>query len=66
MVAERLRHAIEAEACETGGVKLVLTVSVGVTTFARGDLRLDDLLRRADEALYRAKANGRNRVELSG
>lgn len=58
-VAERLREAIAAEPCGS----TALTVSIGVTL--RSDQSLDELLRRADQALYRAKSNGRNRVEVS-
>ena len=40
------------------------TVSIGVA-FSRSDYKLDELLELADEALYRAKENGRNRVEIA-
>ena len=40
------------------------TVSIGVA-FSRSDYNLDELLELADEALYRAKENGRNRVEIA-
>ncbi|MFC2344417.1 diguanylate cyclase [Campylobacter sp.] len=40
------------------------TVSIGVA-FSRSDYRLDELLELADDALYRAKENGRNRVEIA-
>jgi len=63
-VAERIR----TEACDLsfGGIlkDLHLTISFGVATFPRGDIRsVDDLIREADSALYRAKRSGRNRVE---
>lgn len=41
------------------------TVSIGVAATMQGDDGLESLLSRSDEALYRAKANGRNCVELS-
>ena len=44
--------------------QIKFTVSVGVA-FSRSDYRLDELLELADEALYRAKENGRNRVEIA-
>ena len=41
------------------------TVSIGIASHAPGDESLDSLLARADAALYRAKENGRNRVEIA-
>ncbi|MFC7552047.1 diguanylate cyclase domain-containing protein [Pseudoroseomonas wenyumeiae] len=43
---------------------LSITASIGVAVSRAGDT-LDDLTSAADAALYRAKANGRNRVELA-
>jgi len=42
------------------------TPSIGVTCFGSADERAEDLLRRADAAMYRAKAAGRNRLETNG
>lgn len=64
-VAERLREAIAAMPVSVDALTLPLTVSVGVTLLSSADKTFDELLRRADEALYRAKSNGRNRVEVS-
>ncbi len=65
-IAERLRREIEAAGIphEDSPVAPVVTVSVGVAARVPGkDESHDDLLRAADEALYRAKKAGRNRVE---
>lgn len=61
--AERTRERIENTQFVTahGGVRL--TVSIGVANFPAPDVdSVDDLFARADEALYRAKAAGRNKV----
>jgi diguanylate cyclase (GGDEF)-like protein len=63
-VAERLRAAVAALAIEGGGgPPLRVTASFGVAQ-ARAP-ELDELARRADRALYRAKRRGRDRVEPS-
>ncbi|MGQ0741948.1 MAG: PleD family two-component system response regulator [Alphaproteobacteria bacterium] len=62
-VAERLRHSVETTpfviSREPGEIKL--TVSIGMASTHPNETA-DDLLRRADQALYRAKREGRNRV----
>ena len=61
--AERLRHHLEERPVMAGSVAVPCTVSIGVAELRHEDKTIDDLLRRADEALYRAKNTGRNRVE---
>jgi two-component system cell cycle response regulator len=62
--AERVRAAVEINHFEGLPAAGDITVSIGVTTLV-GDVKtdVDDLIKAADEALYRAKVNGRNRVE---
>ena len=64
-MAERVRAAVEAESYKAPGIEggVQLTVSAGVASVDAEDAEPWDLVRRADEALYRAKAAGRNRVE---
>lgn len=64
VVAERIRKNVEQLLIPAHGRKVPLTVSIGAAT-----LRLDcknecaeEVMRRADEALYKAKSQGRNRV----
>ncbi len=59
---ERVRQVMAETPFEVGGTELTVTVSQGIAAWTPGD-RVDDLLSKADEALYRAKRNGRNRVE---
>ena len=63
-LAEKMRESIELNpfACEKLSVEV--TVSIGVAEL-RGEKLLRDVIHRADEALYMAKANGRNRVEAA-
>ncbi len=64
-IAERIRKEISEFSFRDELRELRLTISIGVAPFpAAGINTLDDLVREADNALYRAKDNGRNRVEL--
>ncbi|PYB71192.1 GGDEF domain-containing protein [Rhizobium wuzhouense] len=62
--AERIRLAIEDLAIRHEGLSPpgVVTASIGTAGGETKDLTLQDLLRRADKALYEAKKQGRNRV----
>lgn len=66
-LAERLRARVEGESIEHPGTPSErVTVSVGAATVEpRQDLRPEDLVAAADEALYRAKRAGRNRVVVA-
>ncbi len=61
--AERLRQNVANEAAPTSAGEITVTISIGVTLFGAGDGCPEQPLRRADQALYRAKQAGRNRVE---
>ncbi len=63
MVAERLRRRIAGEPfpVQQGSRGLDVTISVGIATLGRGDSAAS-VIKRADQALYRAKRDGRNRV----
>lgn len=61
--AERLRAEIaSAQVKLDSGLPLRFTVSLGVTTLCENEANIDILLDQADQALYRAKNEGRNRV----
>jgi predicted signal transduction protein with EAL and GGDEF domain len=61
--AERLRDLVAKTPCMQDGKTLAVTVSIGIATSDAHDSNAGDALIRADGALYRAKRNGRNRVE---
>ncbi|MBK8750758.1 MAG: diguanylate cyclase [Candidatus Competibacteraceae bacterium] len=63
-LAERLRRRVAESPVTTAGGVIRVTVSIGVTLFAMTDSAADAILGRADRALYRAKSQGRNRVEI--
>jgi diguanylate cyclase (GGDEF)-like protein/PAS domain S-box-containing protein len=64
-VAGRLRLHMAERPVIAERAAIPCTVSIGVAELSAGDGSIDDLLRRADEALYRAKQNGRDRVEIA-
>jgi diguanylate cyclase (GGDEF)-like protein len=63
-IAERLREQIAATPLRSEGLVVPMTVSIGVAACGHQDPDWEAVLRRADEALYRAKTHGRNRVDV--
>jgi two-component system cell cycle response regulator len=64
-VADRLRQLVSDHPFDTGdGEEITVTVSIGIACRQGDDDTPEELLARADEALYEAKRNGRNRVEV--
>ncbi|MCV9939810.1 PleD family two-component system response regulator [Boseaceae bacterium BT-24-1] len=63
-VAERIRQRVEGEPfqIQRGQRSITVTVSIGVASRRAGDAGPVEMMKRADEAVYRAKAAGRNRV----
>ncbi len=59
-LAERLRKTIEDSLFVHDGFKIQITISIGVATVDSKDMDSQLLLKNADQALYRAKENGRN------
>ncbi len=61
LISERIRETMEHHCFNKVGK---VTGSFGITEFRKGD-DVDDIIKRVDDALYKAKARGRNRVETS-
>ena len=62
-VAEKIRKRVEENFSLEKGQKLFVTISLGLTAFKENDTE-DSVFQRADQALFKAKSNGRNRVEI--
>ena len=63
-VADRIRAGIAATPVQAGMASLAVTLSIGIAGLRPGPAvdSMEELIQRADQALYRAKAEGRNRV----
>jgi diguanylate cyclase (GGDEF)-like protein len=61
-IAERLRMRIAESLCGLGDIGCQATISGGISELAQGDASGEDVLKRADDALYKAKRQGRNRI----
>lgn len=65
-VGERIRRTVASRPFNAGAdLPLNVTVSVGISALSPNDGGIEDMLKRADQALYRAKREGRNRIILS-
>ncbi|MBI4808074.1 MAG: PAS domain S-box protein [Nitrosomonadales bacterium] len=65
LFAERFRNYVADTPAQSGDGPIPFTISIGIAMFDSRDEAADSIMARADMALYRAKAGGRNRVELS-
>jgi diguanylate cyclase (GGDEF)-like protein/PAS domain S-box-containing protein len=64
VVAEKVLRKV-AEPAQVGGHRLYVTTSIGITTFPEDGEDAETLLKNADNAMYRAKAEGRNTYHIS-
>ena len=65
LVAERLRAQVAAQVCQSAKGPIPVTLTLGVAQMRQGE-SVDQLISRADQALYQGKQAGRNRVVSSG
>ncbi len=63
-IAERLRSRVEDTVVIHDDEEIFITVSIGVSESQTGDQSVDDIYIRSDSAMYNAKKNGRNRVDI--
>jgi len=66
VIVDRIREAFAQSTVQTKNGPLNCTVSVGLSFASDSKRALDAVMHEADQALYRAKRNGRNRVAVSG
>ncbi|MCK4574437.1 MAG: diguanylate cyclase, partial [candidate division Zixibacteria bacterium] len=65
VIGERIRERVEKEVFDAGRLgKLRITVSVGVSSYPENGKAEEELLAVTDQALYRAKGEGRNLVRI--
>jgi len=63
-LADRVRQTIAAARFRLDGSRVSVTVSFGVAQFRASESNYEDTLKRADDALYRSKAEGRNTISI--
>ena len=64
MAAEKMRATLEAHTFVIGSEEIRITMSFGVSGIDDGVQEAEDLIQRADQAMYKAKGSGRNKVEI--
>jgi diguanylate cyclase (GGDEF)-like protein/PAS domain S-box-containing protein len=62
-VAERMREQLAKTPIDVDGVVVTITASFGVASLCDADINFNSILERADEAMYHAKHDGRNKVK---
>jgi len=63
-IAEKIRKEVENIIIDLGKTHLNFTISLGISELREDDKSLYDAIKRADQNLYKAKQNGKNRVEI--
>ncbi len=63
-IAERIRHAISKLAFSYNNIPFSVTISIGVSELLDSNDTMENIIKRSDDSLYKAKENGRNCVIL--
>ena len=63
ILAEKIRECIERETGSSQNLPAI-TVSIGISSLKEDDKEVFDIIKRSDQALYAAKKNGRNQVQI--
>ena len=66
LTAERIRERIAAPPLAIGGREINITASMGIATYPEHDKEFDAVFAAADNALYKRKTDGKNRVSVAG
>lgn len=62
VLAERLRQQVESLSIKVGEITINVTVSIGIASYPEHGEEVDPLIKACDDAMYKAKDNGRNRI----
>lgn len=65
LLSERIRSYVASQTIQMEGVDFGLTISIGIAGSKEGAEEFDDILQRADKALYDAKKDKKNNVKIS-
>jgi len=65
LTGSRLLEALATTDMDAGAATIRITATIGVTQMLPADQDFNDMMQRADAALYRGKEAGRNRVEIN-
>lgn len=63
-IAERIRTAVENSSFDYQGSQVTSTVSIGLAGYPETSNNVDELMEKADKAMYQSKSSGKNKVSI--